>query len=96
MGFQGRGARDSPLPTLPGRHTRVLTSLREHKALGHVMGFYCPNAGPWAMGFWGCKGGMRGVLGLRPGRAIIHCYCGLSSDHRLSSALWERTVLRPA
>lgn len=57
------------------------------------MGFCCPDAGPRAIG---CKGGMRGVMGLRQGRGIIRCYWELSSDHRLSPALWERTVVRPA
>lgn len=61
--------------------------------MGHVMGFCCPDAGPRAIG---CKGGMRGVMGLRQGRGIIRCYWELSSDHRLSPALWERTVVRPA
>lgn len=71
---QGRGARGSPLPALPGRHTRALTSLGEHKTLGHVMGFCCPDAGPRAMGFWGLQTGDEGSTGPQAGQGHIRCY----------------------
>lgn len=92
----GKGCRRLSPPALPRRHTGTLAILGAGDTLRHIVRFCYTGAGPGAMSYLGLQSKMRGALGSWQGRDIIHCYHGLSSNHRLSPVLWEMTVVRTA